>query len=66
MKRNTVRDNLIRDIYKKGDGGWMAISWHVSRQRIWQIVHDSPQTPCNGQEGSLISKVILWVRGWLK
>lgn len=66
MKRNTVRDNLIRDVYKKGDGGWMAKGWHVSRQRIWQIVHDSPQKPPNRNLVALVSKVIHWVRGLLK
>ena len=41
MKRkNTDRDNLIRSVYKKGDGGMMGGWWGISRQRVWQVLHE--------------------------
>ena len=45
MKKNKERDNLIRTLYWKGNGGALGRIQHppISRQRVFQIVSQKPQ-----------------------
>ena len=59
MKRiNTERDDTIRKLYKKGNGAMLGRWWNISRQRVWQIRHDTHQTHQNRNLWGLIRKVI--------
>lgn len=53
--RNEVRDKWIRKVYHYGQGASIGRYWHISRQRVNQIVH---QTHQNQQGRSLLGKAI--------
>ena len=63
MKRkNELRDKIIRKTYKHGQGAVIGKWWHISRQRVWQIVHENGQTHHNQNLRVLVG----WVKDYIK